>query len=215
MSSARNPVPPSPTAAAGALLLVKGLRGTGIECENLRLEAGQCVVVSGPSGAGKTLLLRAIADLDPAQGRFELEGVPRQRIAAPRWRRQVMLVPAEPAWWAVQVLEHFLEPPAAELLSRLGFADETLDWAIDRLSTGERQRLALARALVLKPRVLLLDEPTSALDDAAKGCVEAVLDEFLKAGGAILMTSHDGEQIKRMARRRIQVEAGCATEVAG
>ena len=100
------------------------------------------------------------------------------------------------------------------LLKEPTTAVRTLDWAIDRLSTGERQRLALARALVLEPRVLLLDEPTSALDDKSKGCVEAVLDEFLEAGGAILMTSHDAAQSERMAGRRVAVAAGRAVEVA-
>jgi ABC-type iron transport system FetAB ATPase subunit len=200
------------TARDATLLEVSNLEGRGIACTRLAVDAGQCVVVSGPSGAGKTLLLRAIADLDPVSGEIRLNGESRRRIAAPAWRRQVMLVPAEPGWWAVQVLAHFYRTPEPTLLEQLGFADETLDWAIDRLSTGERQRLALARALVLEPRVLLLDEPTSALDEDSKVAVEAVLLQFLANGVGILMTSHEAAQAERLTAGRVRVEAGRVME---
>jgi putative ABC transport system permease protein len=72
-----------------------------------------------------------------------------------------------------------------------------MDWAIDRLSTGERQRLALARALVFKLRILLLDEPTSALDSDNKLAVEALLREFVEAGGGIIFTTHEVDQVAR------------------
>jgi len=194
--------------AAPALLHVRGLSRPGLRCEALSLAAAECVAITGPSGAGKTLLLRAIADLDPCSGEVLLDGTPRPRIAGPEWRRRVMLVPAEPGWWAVQVLEHFYRPPPPALLERLGFADQTLDWAIDRLSTGERQRLALARALVLEPQVLLLDEPTSALDADSRRAVETLLRDFLRGGGAILMTTHDPRQARRMGARAVRVANG-------
>lgn len=166
------------------------------------------MAVTGPSGAGKSLLLRAIADLDPNDGEVSLAGQDRRRMPAPRWRREVMLVPAEPGWWEVQVLAHFRTPPAPALLERLGFRDETLDWAVDRLSTGERQRLALARALAESPRMLLLDEPTSALDEHSKLAVEALLREHLAGGGGILMTTHERAQIARLHAREVRVDAG-------
>jgi ABC-type sulfate/molybdate transport systems ATPase subunit len=76
------------------------------------------------------------------------------------------------------------------------------------LSTGERQRLALARALVLKPRVLLLDEPTSALDSDNKHAVETLLREFIDDGGAIIFTTHEVEQIARMGASVRHIEKG-------
>ena len=127
----------------------------------------------GPSGAGKTLLLRAVADLDPNEGRVTLDGRDRSTMSGPEWRRLVGYVPAEPGWWADTVGEHFGEWTAAlAFLRDLGFREEAKAWPITRLSTGERQRLALVRALIMRPRVLLLDEPTAALDVASVAAVE-------------------------------------------
>ena len=107
----------------------------------------------GPSGAGKTLLLRAIADLDPNEGLVTLDGVNRSTIAGPEWRRLVGYVPAEPGWWADTVGEHFREWEAALAFVRdLGFSEEAAAWPIHRLSTGERLRLALVRALMIRPK---------------------------------------------------------------
>lgn len=193
---------------ATPLLSVRDLAGVAIACGRLELAAGECIAVRGPSGSGKSLLLRAIADLDPSTGDVRLDGITREQMPAPAWRRQVMLVPAEPAWWAVQVLAHFFVPPPEPLLATLGFADECLDWAIDRLSTGERQRLALARALVLEPRVLLLDEPTSALDEGSKAAVEGLLQAFLAAGGGIVVSTHEDAQAERLGARQVGVRSG-------
>jgi ABC-type sulfate/molybdate transport systems ATPase subunit len=79
---------------------------------------------------------------------------------------------------------------------------------VNELSTGERQRLGLVRALALDPRVLLLDEPTAALDQAATGRVEAELRRYLEGGAAILMVTHSAEQAGRMARRSWRMEQG-------
>lgn len=196
------------------LLAVRGLAGAAIRCDRLELAAGECLAVTGPSGSGKSLLLRAIADLDPNAADVSLRGEPRARIAAPAWRRRVMLVPAEPAWWAVQVRDHFLRPPPEDLLAALGFVPGALEWAVDRLSTGERQRLALARALVLEPSVLLLDEPTAALDDDTKGAVEGLLRGFLSTGSGILIASHERAQVARLARRELRVRDGRVLEAA-
>ena len=79
--------------------------------------------MKGPSGAGKTLLLRAIADLDPNQGLVSLEGRDRSTIPGPEWRRLVGYVPAEPGWWAETVGEHFGEwAAAAAVLTDLGIS---------------------------------------------------------------------------------------------
>jgi ABC-type iron transport system FetAB ATPase subunit len=196
------------------LLTVRRLQGVMVACARLDLAAGECVAVTGPSGAGKSLLLRAIADLDPARGDVCLEGRRRSTLSAPCWRRQVMMVPAEPGWWAVQVRDHFYQPPATEMLEALGFDPGTLEWAVDRLSTGERQRLALARALVLGPRVLLLDEPTAALDETSKSAVEALLGAFLGDGGGILIATHERAQVERLAVRELRMAGGRVSEVA-
>ena len=169
----------------------------------------------GPSGAGKTLLLRAVADLDPNEGLVTLDGRDRSTIAGPEWRRLVGYVPAEPGWWANTVGEHFGDWAAALVFVRdLGFAEQTKAWPIARLSTGERLRLALARALTMRPKVLLLDEPTAALDVASVAAVESLIKARMRTGLAVLWVTHDGEQAKRVAHRLLVVEAGQVREEA-
>ena len=197
------------------MLQVRDLRTSILEGASFTLSTGECIAVAGPSGAGKTLLLRAIADLDPNQGDVSLDGRDRSTIAAPVWRRLVGYVPAEPGWWAETVGEHFLEwEPASPSLRTLGFSEETRTWPIARMSTGERLRLALVRALMVRPKVLLLDEPTAALDDASEAAVESLISSRIQTGLGVLWVTHDEEQAKRIARRRLVVEAGSVCEEA-
>ena len=174
---------------------------------------GECVAIRGPSGAGKTLLLRAVADLDPNAGSVILEDRNRSTIPGPEWRRLVGYVPAEPGWWVDTVGEHFADWAAAIVfLKDLGFPGETEIWPISRLSTGERLRLALVRALIMRPKVLLLDEPTAALDAASVAAVESLIAAETRAGLAVLWVTHDPSQAGRIANRQLVMEAGCLRE---
>src|SRR5215204_1336717 len=169
------------------MLQVRDLRTTILQPASFALSMGECMAVRGSSGAGKTLLLRALADLDPNEGLVTLEGRDRSTIAGPEWRRLVGYVPAEPGWWAETVGEHFVDWAAAvPFLKDLGFSDETKTWPISRLSTGERLRLALIRALIVRPKVLLLDEPTAALDATSVAAVESLIAAKLRVGLAVL-----------------------------
>jgi UDP-glucose/iron transport system ATP-binding protein len=174
------------------MLQVRDLSTSILKRASFTLSAGECIAVTGSSGAGKTLLLRAIADLDPNDGVASLDGRDRSTIAAPEWRRLVGYVPAEPGWWAETVGEHFREWQAAfAYLRKLGFSEGTRTWPIARMSTGERLRLALIRALMVQPKVLLLDEPTAALDAASEAAVESLISCRLEAGVAVLWITHD------------------------
>jgi phosphate-transporting ATPase len=180
------------------------------------ISAGECVAIRGPSGGGKTLLLRAIADLDPNEGIVCLDGRDRTTISGPEWRRLVGYLPAEPGWWAVTVGEHFTDWTAAANTARdLGFPDDANGWPITRLSTGERLRLALVRALMVGPKVLLLDEPTAALDPASVEAVETLIAARVRAGVAVLWVTHDVQQAKRVAVRRLVVIGGQVREEIG
>lgn len=195
------------------MLTVRGIHRPGLAPVDLAVEAGEAVAVLGPSGSGKSLLLRAIADLDPNEGEVHLDGAERAAMPAPQWRRQVAYLPAEPGWWAETAGAHFADPEAAKpLLPRVNLTAEILDRSVATLSTGERHRLALVRMLLQEPRVMLLDEPTSGLDEAAAAQVEAIMRERLTTGCAILFATHDKTQAERLSQRCLRVAAGTVTE---
>ena len=175
------------------------------------VERDECVVLSGPSGCGKTLVLRALADLDVAAGRVRLDGKARDEMPAPEWRRQVGWLPAESAWWFDTVGEHFSRDwkKSFQWLETLGFDLDVLGWRVERLSTGEKQRLALFRLLLNRPKALLLDEPTGALDPVNVQRVEEVIAEYRQSTRAsVVWVSHHSEQIARVANRHLVFKQG-------
>ena len=196
------------------LLEIEGLTGLPGGPFNLRLAAGECIAISGPSGAGKSLLLRMIADLDENHGTLRLNGTPRESMAAPVWRRQVLYVAAESGWWAGAVNAHMQPAPAArDLLARLGLPAQLFDVPVLQLSSGERQRLALIRAVIRRPAVLLLDEPTAALDAESTARVETLLRELAAGGTGLILVTHNEAQAQRLAARRYCLCDGQFTEI--
>jgi putative ABC transport system ATP-binding protein len=192
-------------------LLIKQL-GTSLAGPfELDLERGACAAITGPSGSGKSLFLRMIADLDPNHGEVWLNGRERASMPAPEWRQQAILVSAESGWWADRVSEHFpanRRSEMATLSARLGLRSDIPDAPVAQLSTGEKQRLALLRALVLDPPVLLLDEPTGPLDEDSVVRVEALLRERMASGTSILLVTHDPNQAARLGSQRYRMLAG-------
>jgi len=187
-------------------LTIKGLKTHGIGPLDLDIQKGQCVCLSGASGSGKSLTLRAVADLDPHEGEVALNGDKAAEFGGPEWRRQVGLLPAESRWWHDSVGEHFQQVDET-LLARVGFSRDVMQWEISRLSTGERQRLALLRLLGNQPRALLLDEPTASLDRENISRVEALLKAYRQQhDAAVLWVSHDPEQIARVSSRHVMIK---------
>jgi len=173
-----------------------------------------CAGIAGPSGAGKSLMLRAVADLDPHDGEVELGGERSEAVEPSLWRRRVALLPAESRWWFDRVGDHFRDD-SASALKDLGFEEDALEWEIRRLSSGEKQRLALLRLLENKPETLLLDEPTANLDAANIERMEGfILDYIRSRRTAAVWVSHDPEQLARVADRRYAMDRGRLEETA-
>ena len=187
-------------------LRARGLRHAHAGPFDLDLPPGACLAITGPSGSGKSLLLRMVADLDPHEGEAWLDGVGRSTLSGPDWRRRVVYAPAEPGWWLDRVGDHF--PAPSPDAARLGLSPDIWDRAVAACSTGERARLALLRAFGAGPAVLLLDEPTGALDHDTTLAVEALLAERMRAGLGLVLVTHDAAQAERMGTMRRRMAGG-------
>ncbi len=188
------------------MLRVDRLRVWTLPPLSFEVPAGECLAIEGPSGAGKSMVLRALADLDAAEGYVTLDGFDRREMAATTWRQRVRLVAAEPGWWAETVRAHLdavSQTRLQRLLGSISLDPKLLDAPISRLSTGERQRFALVRALADEPQVLLLDEPTAALDKSNAAQVEELIKFQLLSGRQVILVSHDAAQIERLAHQKL------------
>ena len=205
------------------VLTVENLSFNGFGPVNLTVTAGERIGIRGPSGSGKSMLLKAVADMIPHTGRVSLDGVENIAFSGPGWRKQVGLLPAESAWWFDRVGDHFNKSsgnnpltnklPGNKLLDewivRLGFDEQVSTWQVAELSTGERQRLSLIRLLANRPAVLLLDEPTANLDnDNAAAAENLILDYQNSEQAAILWVGHDIEQLERVCDRIFTLQNG-------
>ncbi len=162
--------------------------------------------VSGPSGQGKSMLLRILAGIEPHEGTVELDGQGLARVGPARWRAQVLYVAQDPP--AFELSGETLWQRLCCLRAREGVEDrpglglDTGVWArpMAELSGGERQRVVLSMALAARPRVLLLDEPTSALDEDNEALVERAL-----RGRTVVWVSHSKAQLARVATRVVEL----------
>jgi putative ABC transport system ATP-binding protein len=203
-----NPLPQGEGESSSSRLRIVAMRSRLAGPFDLALGAGECLAITGPSGSGKSLFLRMVADLDPNQGEVFLDGVERRSLPAHEWRRKVVYNAAEPGWWHEAVADHFDAVAmnfARATAPRLALAAALLDAQVTQLSTGERQRTALLRGLALRSPVLLLDEPTGALDEASTTLVEDVLRERLAAGVTIAMVTHSAAQAGRLGHRHLRM----------
>jgi ABC-type iron transport system FetAB ATPase subunit len=190
------------------VLEIKSLSIGPLHDVTFQIAAGEIACLSGPSGSGKTRLLRAIADMEPNQGEVRLAGHARSSVRPHHWRRRCMLVPADGAWWFDSVRAHF-ENVDTSVLADMGLPAEALDWPVARLSSGERQRLTLARALAASPQALLLDEPTAHLDAGSVRGVETWLRRRIcRDGLAVLWVTHDPAQVARVGDSHWRIAGG-------
>jgi tungstate transport system ATP-binding protein len=206
-------------------LCVEGLRYAAGGHEILRgvdltIGPGTPTLVVGPNGAGKSVLLRVLHGLlAPGAGRIAWGEVP----AAQARRRQAMVL-QRPVMLRRSALANVAYPlalaglpaverwaRAREALGRVGLA-ALADRPARRLSGGEQQRLALARAWAMAPEVMFLDEPTASLDPAATRAVEAIVAGIAQAGTKVVMTTHDLGQARRLAGDIVFLHQGRVVE---
>ena len=179
---------------------------------NIEVNA-ECVCLSGASGTGKSLLLRAIADLIDHKGEAYLDKQKCSEMSPVQWRKWIGFLPAESAWWLDKVGEHFLENNN-NYLTQLNLPNDCFEWDLSRCSTGEKQRLAIARLLEHQPKVLLLDEPTASLDNDSVLAVERVIKNYINEFNVpIIWVSHDPQQVKRISDRELVIENNEVKEV--
>lgn len=183
---------------------------------SLSVPSGQVVCLSGASGSGKSRLLRAVADLEPHDGRVFLDGTEQSFVLAHEWRKRVIMVPADSQWWHDEVGAHFSDSAREALPSALGFPQDVMGWSVSRMSSGERQRLALWRALAMAPEALLLDEPTANLDETMTDAVEQwLMAEIRQRNLATLWVAHDQGQIQRVATHHCRINGAQLERVNG
>lgn len=194
------------------ILQVRGLRcevaGRSLFGEiDLTVRGGESVALVGPSGSGKTTLLAALAGLgEAAAGEVLLDGEPVRAghtegiVVVLQGYGLVSLLTAsenvEVALRAVGEDPRTIAEPAREALEQV-LLGEHADQLVEELSGGQQQRVAVARALALHPRVLLADEPTAEQDRATRAIVLTRLFDVARAGGALVIATHDPEVADR------------------
>jgi len=204
----------SGSAPGGGLIALQGVgvrfgATTALQGVDFTLHAGERVALVGANGSGKTTLLRVLHGRLPHEGRRLVAGNLRQAMVYQRpfllrlsvWRNLML------ALWLAGVPAQERATRADEALVRVGLSAERQRPA-RVLSGGQQQRLALARAWAVRPQVLFLDEPTASLDPAAKREVEQLIAEFSREGMALVMSTHNLGQAKRLATRVLYLEGG-------
>jgi len=194
------------------------------------IREGEIFTIIGPSGSGKTSLLRLLNRLDePTSGEVFFKGKPVCEYSPHLLRRFIAIAFQHPKLFGPKILDDLMypfiidpKPPGndeirsrgVDLLARVGLHTDFIDRDVDRLSGGETMRVAMARALMRRPEVLLLDEPTAGLDpEAAQALLDTVLALNRDSGLTIVVVTHRFAYAKRIGQRTMLLECGKVVEI--
>lgn len=187
---------------------------------DLALQPGEVVALTGPSGIGKTTVLRTIVRLcDPVAGRVFIGGVSHDELPPTDLRRRAALVAQHATLLGPTVSDDLaaaaapttVAPGARALLTALGLPAAVHNQPSAGLSGGERARVAVVRALLAAPAVLLLDEPSAALDDGATAQLAAVIRAAGERGIAALVVTHDQRLLDETRARTLILRPAATT----
>lgn len=199
---------------------------------NFDVAAGEFVFVSGPSGAGKSTLLKLIGGLEaPSRGSVQVNGQKLEKMSArarPYLRRAVGVILQDThLLYDRSVIANVTLPlivtghaqskalaRARAALEKVGLSGKDMMKPIE-LSGGEQQRLAIARAIVNRPAILIADEPTANLDHESATRIMNVFRDFNQVGVTTLIASHDQALMARYATRTLRIDEGRFTDIAG
>ncbi|MFW5907907.1 MAG: ABC transporter ATP-binding protein [Candidatus Natronoplasma sp.] len=187
---------------------------------NLDIRLGEIMGLLGPSGSGKSTLLRCLNRIiEPDSGDISYKGKDLKDYPPIELRKEIVLVPQESVMFSGTVFDNVAYGPSIQgevdrehilnCIRDAGLSADFEDRKAEKLSGGEKRRVALARALAMKPDILLLDEPTSGVDPKKKEEVEkSILNFSKKRDLTVLWVTHDVEQAKRVSTRIANLRDG-------
>jgi putative ABC transport system ATP-binding protein len=188
---------------------------------NLTLRNNEVVGLTGESGSGKSTLLRIAIDLvTPESGTVMALGQEVSQWDPRELRKQLVLIPQEAQMFPGTVRENLLwglklwgetaeEQDLEQILKEVRLSTDKLEKVAFNLSGGEKQRVAIARGLLLRPKALLLDEPTSALDETSALAVEDTINDLIREHSmGVLMVTHNKAQAERFTSRVVDIGGG-------
>lgn len=194
---------------------------TILNIPDMIIESGKTTCIIGESGSGKTTLLRLLNKMiSPSEGEIFYNSIQLSKIDSVKHRRNVVMLSQSPVIFEGSIKDNlqiglkFSEKPLAddeELVSAMEIAqlDKPLEFNAEQLSGGEKQRLALARILLLDPDVLLLDEPSSALDENTADLITRALVEYSKENNkTLIMVTHSMSIAKNYSDKLFKLYQG-------
>ncbi|HBC96400.1 MAG TPA: methionine ABC transporter ATP-binding protein [Clostridium sp.] len=187
---------------------------------SLAIDRGDFISIVGPSGSGKSTFFRLCSQLiSPTEGTILYKNIPYNKYDPIEWRRKIAYCFQTPSFFGNTVMDNLKFPFSVrnkkadlsiikKLLKDFKMDTEYLSRAVNNLSGGEKQRIALIRTLITGPEILLLDEVTSALDEKNTLIVENVIKSLNGSGITILWITHNSQQSRKYANKILSIENG-------